>query len=114
MDWNSALLAALTGATVAALGQMLTQWHERQQRRREIILRVSLEAARAQLAVDKLYAEQSRREVWLRNELLVAGDYYPLVEALFDRGEHPAENWADARLRASVSETIGRAENQAS
>lgn len=91
MDWSTILTSAAVGALVAQLVQLAGQWAERRARRRELIFRFAVEAARATNEMTLQVARESNRPAMLKDSIVMAASYYPLVEHVFDKGGLPPD-----------------------
>lgn len=91
MDWQTVVTSAAVGAVAATLGQLLGQALERRHRERELILRFSIEAARAKREDAILVAREQGLTLTVPDPLYLAADYYPLVKRLLRSGRHPKE-----------------------
>jgi hypothetical protein len=95
MDMQTVFTSAAVGALVAGIIQFTGQVLERRWRRRELLLRLSLESAEAMNANMMRVADASAIDVDIRDRVYLAADYYPVLRHLLDSGELP--KWAKER-----------------
>lgn len=91
MDWNTIVTSAAVGALVAGGMQIVAQVMAGRRRRRELVFRFAIEAARARRRDAILAGEKNGRRVLLPDPLYSAARYYPLVSGLFDNGRLPTD-----------------------
>ena len=89
MDWSTILTSAAIGALVAQLVQLVGQALERRARRRELIFKFAVEASRMSNVITLQIARETKRPAVIKDPIVQAASYYPLVEHLLDRGRMP-------------------------
>jgi hypothetical protein len=89
MNWTTILTSAVVGALVAALIQLVGQWAERRARRRELIFKFAVEAARVNNELTFHMARETKNTAYLKDHVVMAANYYPLVSHIFDKGKLP-------------------------
>lgn len=89
--WITVVTSAAVGALVSAGIGFLGQYLERRARRKELLLTKAIDLAFRRTDVMFRIAERNNRGMVVRDDASLTGDYYRILEHLFEHGVLPSD-----------------------